>query len=116
MTVRDYAACRASLSIGFSSERARERLTGLPAKDLTRARVQQALALPGQSYEVEDVVREGRTVTVRVLVRDTSGAAQCYRYTRPVDPAADRRETTAVPVAACREVPERPRELTTLRG
>jgi hypothetical protein len=101
VSTRDDAVCRPSKRIGLRAGQARDGFTDLPAEDLTRAGVRQALALPRQAYDVRGVVREGRTVSVDVLVRDTSRAAQCYRYVRPPDPVADQPRTTAVPVPAC---------------
>jgi hypothetical protein len=101
VSTRDDAVCRPGEQIGFLAGLARDRVTNLSAKDLTGAGVRQAFASPREAYDVEDVVREGRTVTVDVLVRDTPRAAQCYRYVRPLDPGTHQPRTTAVPVPAC---------------
>jgi hypothetical protein len=101
VSTRDDVVCRPSERIGLLAGQGRDRVTHLPAKALTGAGVRQALALPRQAYDVRDVVREGRTVTVDVLVRDTPRAAQCYRYVRTPDPGADQPRTTAVLLPAC---------------
>lgn len=101
VTADDHAPCGAAQQVGFLARLARDRVAGLPADELTAAGIRTALALPKQAYDVADVVRQGRTVTVDVLVRADPRAAQCYRYTRPLEPAADLRETTLVPVATC---------------
>jgi len=99
--LRDDDVCRPSERIGSLAELARRRLTSMYTKDLTTAGVRRTLALPKRAYDVRSVVRQGRTVTVGALVRDDPSAAQCYRYTRPLDPDAGLREATVVAAATC---------------
>lgn len=100
---RDDDVCRPSTEIGGRVRLALTRISGMYAEDLTRTGVQDALAPTGRrSFDVKNVVREGDTVTVSVLVSSSETAVdQCYRFTRPVPGDDGRGHATAVPASSC---------------
>lgn len=100
---RDDDVCRPSTQIGSRVRLALTRISNMYAEDLTRAGLQDALDPTGRrSFDVKNVVREGDTMTVSVLV-SSSGAAvdQCYRFTRPVPGDDGQSSATAVPTSSC---------------
>ncbi|MCE7048038.1 hypothetical protein [Streptomyces purpurascens] len=100
---RDDDVCRPGTEIGHMVRLALTRISSMYAEDLTRAGVQDALDPTGRrSFDVKNVVREGDTMTVSVLV-SSSGAAvdQCYRFTRPVPGDDGQGSATAVPTLSC---------------
>ncbi|MGR4847439.1 hypothetical protein [Streptomyces sp. LARHCF252] len=80
-----------------------QRISNMYAEDLTRAGVQNALDPTGRRYfDVKNVVREGDTMTVAVLVSSSEAAVdQCYRFTRPAPGADGLGSATAVPTSSC---------------
>ncbi|MFJ8715856.1 hypothetical protein ACIRD9_22135 [Streptomyces violaceus] len=100
---RDDDVCRPSTQIGSRVRLALTRISSMYAEDLTRAGVQDALDPTGRrSFDVKDVVREGDTMTVSVLVSSSAAAVdQCYRFTRPVPGDDGQGSATAVPTSSC---------------
>lgn len=100
---RDDEVCRPSTQIGNRVRLALTRISSMYAEDLTRARIQDALDPTGRrSFNVKNVVRQGDTMTVSVLVSSSQAAVnQCYHFTRPVPDDDGQGSATAVPATSC---------------
>ncbi|WNZ06378.1 hypothetical protein [Streptomyces sp. 11x1] len=100
---RDDDVCRPSTQIGNRVRLAMTRISSMYAEDLTRAGVQDALdPTARRSFDVKNVVRQGDTMTVSVLVSSSQSAVkQCYRFTRPVPGDDGHGSATAVPTSSC---------------
>ncbi|MFG3103274.1 hypothetical protein ACGFZL_22510 [Streptomyces sp. NPDC048182] len=99
-------ACEASRVIRDRVDLALVSLRNTPTERLTRAQVARALDPTGRQhrYDVRQAVRDEHAVRVTVLVRDAvaqAPTAQCYQFTRLLDPPAGAESTSAVPLASC---------------
>lgn len=109
VTVRDDEACGPSERIAGRVRFAQQRLGSMSPTDLTPAGVERALDPTGtlDYYGVTGVVRNERTATATVLIRDAKGAyataEQCYRFVRDLDPVRQGADVPFVPLADCPE-------------
>ncbi|MEU2821545.1 hypothetical protein ABZ763_04480 [Streptomyces bacillaris] len=93
--------CRPSAQIGSRVRLALTRVSGMYAEDLTRAGVQKALDPTGlRFFDVKNVVREGDTMTISVLVLSSDAEVdQCYHFIRPVQGGDN--QGSATPASSC---------------
>ncbi|MFC0494990.1 hypothetical protein ACFFKE_08615 [Streptomyces mutabilis] len=100
---RDDAACRPSTQIGNRVRLALTRISGMYTEDLTPEGVQHVLnPTRRRSFDVKNVVHEGDTVIVSVLVSSSDARIdQCYRFSRPESGAVGQETATAVPAPSC---------------
>ncbi|WP_127466846.1 hypothetical protein [Streptomyces sp. B27] len=98
---RDDDVCRPSTQIGSRVRLALTRVSGMYAEDLTRAGVQKVLDPTGlRFFDVKDVVREGDTMTISVLVLSSDAEVdQCYHFIRPVQGGDN--QGSATPASSC---------------
>ncbi|MFI6685165.1 hypothetical protein [Streptomyces sp. NPDC050485] len=107
MTEQDEHVCSPGQTIDHRATLAKNRVKNMPAAQLTRTEVTQALDPTHQydTYIVKDTARHGQTATISILVRaqrDVSAtAAQCYQFTRHLDTNDAERATTSMPIGTC---------------
>ncbi|MEU5438809.1 hypothetical protein AB0G73_36530 [Streptomyces sp. NPDC020719] len=107
MTEQDEQVCRPGQTIDHRATLAKNRIKNMPAAQLTRADLTQALdpAHQQDTYIVKDTMRHGQTATITILIhaqRDASAtAAQCYQFARHIDTNDAERATTGMPIATC---------------
>ncbi|RSN39040.1 hypothetical protein DMH12_37120 [Streptomyces sp. WAC 04229] len=100
---RTDVACRPSTQISTRVRLAQTRIASMNAEALTKEGINEALDPTGRrSFDVKNVVREGDTMTVSVLVSSSETAVdQCYHFTRPVPGDEGHGSATAVPASSC---------------